>query len=397
MEIQWPLILFTFFNCLAGGIFLMQGILTLAGKGKAMQLASCVSAIVALAIGGLSVFFHLQHPLRMLNGFGHITSGITIELIFVIVFAIAVVLYFLMMRRSEEGVAPKWCAILAIVVSLALPFATGDSYLMSAIAIAVVLYFLMMRRSEEGVAPKWCAILAIVVSLALPFATGDSYLMSAIPAWDTMLLPLYYVVATVMLGGLAAMIIAGATKAADAVKLSATVAFIGAVVCAIVSIIYAAAISGMGSHYTEMQYYGATKAADAVKLSATVAFIGAVVCAIVSIIYAAAISGMGSHYTEMQYYFDPTLPDVAMRQSEQITGAILAGEHAVAFWLGNVAIGCAVPAVLAALVMTGKIPAEKALAVAVVALVCAVIGTVVWRVLLYEVAVNALIQFQWAL
>ena len=154
MEIQWPLILFTFFNCLAGGIFLMQGILTLAGKGKAMQLASCVSAIVALAIGGLSVFFHLQHPLRMLNGFGHITSGITIELIFVIVFAIA-----------------------------------------------VVLYFLMMRRSEEGVAPKWCAILAIVVSLALPFATGDSYLMSAIPVWDTMLLPLYYVVATVMLGG----------------------------------------------------------------------------------------------------------------------------------------------------------------------------------------------------
>ena len=272
MHPEWPLILFTFFNCLAGGIFLMQGILTLAGKGKAMQLASCVSAIVALAIGGLSVFFHLQHPLRMLNGFGHITSGITIELIFVIVFAIA-----------------------------------------------VVLYFLMMRRSEEGVAPKWCAILAIVVSLALPFATGDSYLMSAIPVWDTMLLPLYYVVATVMLGGLAAMIIA------------------------------------------------------------------------------VAISGMGANYTEMEYYFDPTLPDVAMRQSEQITGAILAGEHAVAFWLGNVVIGCAVPAVLAALVMVGKIPAEKALAVAVIALVCAVIGTIVWRVLLYEVAVNALIQFQWAL
>ncbi len=208
MEIQWPLILFTFFNCLAGGIFLMQGILTLSGKGKAMQFVSCVSAIVALAIGGLSVFFHLQHPLRMLNGFGHITSGITIELIFVIVFAIA-----------------------------------------------VVLYFLMMRRSEEGVAPKWCAVLAIVVSLALPFATGDSYLMSAIPVWDTMLLPLYYVVATVMLGGLAAMIIAGATKADDAVKLSATVAFVGAVVCAVVSVIYAVAISGMGANYTEMQYY----------------------------------------------------------------------------------------------------------------------------------------------
>ena len=99
----------------------------------------------------------------------------------------------------------------------------------------------------------------------------------------------------------------------------------------------------------------------------------------------------------MEYYFDPTLPDVAMRQTEEVTGAILAGEHAVAFWLGCIAVGCAVPAVLSALVMVGKIAADKALVVAVVAIVCAIIGTIVWRVLLYEVAVNALIQFQWAL
>ena len=303
MEIQWPLILFTFFNCLAGGIFLMQGILTLAGKGKSMQLASCASAIVALAVGGLAVFFHLQHPLRMLNGFGHITSGITIELIAVIVFAIA-----------------------------------------------VILYFLMMRRSEEGVAPKWCAVLAVIVSLLLPFLTGDSYLMSAIPVWDTMLLPLYYVVATVMLGGLAAMVIAAATKAEDAVKLSATVAFIGSL--------------------------------------ATLA---------VTLIYAVTISGMGEHFTEMEYYFDPTLPDVAMRQAEQVTAAIMVGEHAVAFWLGAIVVGCVVPAVLCVLAMSGKIAADKTMVLAIVALVCAIIGTLVWRVLLYEVAVNALIQFQWAL
>ena len=258
----------------------------------------------------------------------------------------AIRLYFL---SSTDLSKPCFFAAASIALSVGL-LCPSSLIFVIVFAIAVVLYFLMMRRSEEGVAPKWCAILAIVVSLALPFATGDSYLMSAIPVWDTMLLPLYYVVATVMLGGLAAMIIAGATKAEDAMK-----------------------------------------------LSATVAFIGAVVCAVVSVIYAVAISGMGANYTEMQYYFDPTLPDVAMRQSEQITGAILAGEHAVAFWLGNVVIGCAVPAVLAALVMCGKVPAEKALAVAVIALVCAVIGTIVWRVLLYEVAVNALIQFQWAL
>ena len=303
MEIQWPLILFTFFNCLAGGIFLMQGILTLAGKGKGMQLASCVSSIVALAVGGIAVFLHLQNPLRMLNGFGHITSGITIELIFVIVFAVA-----------------------------------------------VVLYFLFMRRSEEGVAPKWCAVVAIVVSLALPFATGESYVMSSIPVWDTLLLPLYYVVATVLLGGLSALVIAGATKCEDGVK-----------------------------------------------LSATVAFVGAIVCAVITIVYAVSISGMGEHYTDMEYYFDPTLPDVSMRQSEQITGAILAGEHALAFWLGTIIVGCVVPAILAFLAMGGKVASDKALVPGIIGVACAIVGTLVWRVLLYEVAVNALIQFQWAL
>ena len=324
MEIQIPLVIFTSFLAWAAGIFGTQCILALQKRGGAVQLPALICSAVVLVVGGIAVVFHLTHPFNLFNGFGHITSGITIELIFVIVFAIA-----------------------------------------------VVLYFLMMRRSEEGVAPKWCAILAIVVSLALPFATGDSYLMSAIPVWDTMLLPLYYVVATVMLGGLAAI------PLREGIDICKNVLLQTAGIYLIIA--------------------GATKAEDAVKLSATVAFIGAVVCAVVSVIYAVAISGMGANYTEMQYYFDPTLPDVAMRQSEQITGAILAGEHAVAFWLGNVVIGCAVPAVLAALVMCGKVPAEKALAVAVIALVCAVIGTIVWRVLLYEVAVNALIQFQWAL
>lgn len=121
----------------------------------------------------------------------------------------------------------------------------------------------------------------------------------------------------------------------------------------------------------------AVKCEDAVKLSATVALIGAVACAVVSVIYAVVIAGMGDSYTEIEYYFDPTLPDVAMRQAEQITGAILVGEHAVAFWLGNVVVGCAVPAVLAALVMVGKIPAERVLAVAIIGLVCAIVGTLV--------------------
>lgn len=303
MEIQWPLILFTFFNCLAGGIFLMQGILTLSGKGKAMQFVSCVSAIVALAIGGLSVFFHLQHPLRMLNGFGHITSGITIELIFVIVFAIAVVLYFLMMRRSEEGVAPQ-----------------------------------MVRRSGH----RRVAGPAVRDGRLLPDERHSRVG--------------HHAAASVLRGGHGD---AGRSGRHDHRRR------------------HEGRRRGEAVRYGGLRWRGGVRRGER-----------------------HLCGGYLRHGREL--YRDavllrPDAADVAMRQSEQITGAILAGEHAVAFWLGNVAIGCAVPAVLAALVMTGKIPAEKALAVAVVALVCAVIGTIVWRVLLYEVAVNALIQFQWAL
>ena len=109
MHPEWPLILFTFFLCVAGGALGAQGLLNVMGKGKKMQLASLVTALAALVVGGLSVFMHLQHWERIFNGFGHITSGITLEFIDCIVFAVVLVLYFLMMRRAEDGMAPKWC------------------------------------------------------------------------------------------------------------------------------------------------------------------------------------------------------------------------------------------------------------------------------------------------
>lgn len=68
MELQWPLILFTFFLCVAGGTLAMQGLLTVLGRGKQMQLPSLVVAAVALVIGGISVFLHLEHWERIFNG-----------------------------------------------------------------------------------------------------------------------------------------------------------------------------------------------------------------------------------------------------------------------------------------------------------------------------------------
>ncbi len=307
MELQWPLILFTFFNCLTGGIILTQGVLTLVGKGKKMQLASLVATLVSLAVGGIAVTMHLENPMRIFNAFGALlggngtdVSGITLEL---------------------------WAIVVVFVI--------------------LVLSFLFMRRSEEGLIPKWCAVLCIVGGIALPVVTGDSYLMESLPSWDTPLLPLYYLANALLLGGLAALVISIATKCEDANPTCLKIACVGALATLVVTIIYA--------------------------------------------VY---ISMTGDSYTDATYYFDPTLPDVGMVDTESYTSGILSGAYAVLFWLGNVIVGCVVPAVFALAGATGKLAAFKLgdgnrlLAATIVVIVCAVIGSFVWRCLLYLVAIH---------
>ncbi|WP_449133777.1 DmsC/YnfH family molybdoenzyme membrane anchor subunit, partial [Senegalimassilia sp.] len=61
MELQWPLILFTTLIAWACGVFGVQGVLALKGAGKKSQQLLAVLSCVLLALGGIAVFFHLQH------------------------------------------------------------------------------------------------------------------------------------------------------------------------------------------------------------------------------------------------------------------------------------------------------------------------------------------------
>lgn len=131
MELQWPLILFTAFIAWSAGLFATQCIYALRGKAPKAQMVSLFTSVVLLAIGGIAVFFHLQHWTRIFNGFGHLTSGITQELIGIVVIVIVMVVYFAYLRRSgDEAKVPKWLAIVGIVVSVALVCVMGHSYVM---------------------------------------------------------------------------------------------------------------------------------------------------------------------------------------------------------------------------------------------------------------------------
>lgn len=132
MELQWPLILFTTLTAWSVGVFGYLGVMALGGHAKKSQLPGLITSIVLLAVGGIAVFFHLQHWERIFNGFGHITSGITQELIAIVVMVVIAVAYFVMLRKSGDGTVPKWCAWAAIVISLVLAAVCAHSYMMPA-------------------------------------------------------------------------------------------------------------------------------------------------------------------------------------------------------------------------------------------------------------------------
>ena len=133
MELQWPLILFTALVAWSAGLFGTQALLAAGGHAKRSQTPAWVASAALLAAGGIAVFFHLEHWERIFNGFGHLTSGITQELIAIVALAVVAVAYLAMMRRSEDGATvPKWLCWVAVAVCIVLVAVMAHSYTMAA-------------------------------------------------------------------------------------------------------------------------------------------------------------------------------------------------------------------------------------------------------------------------
>ncbi len=154
MELQWPLILFTTFVAWCAGTFATQAYLGIKGVGKKAQFPCWITSAVLLVIGGVAVFFHLQHWERIFNGFGHITSGITQELIAIVILAIVALIYLGMLRKND-GSVPAWTAWLAIIFSVVLVVVMGHSYMMEA-------------------RPAWCNILWVISLLGASCIMGPA-------------------------------------------------------------------------------------------------------------------------------------------------------------------------------------------------------------------------------
>lgn len=130
METQWPLVIFTLFVCLTCGTLGGMSILALKGEGKNLQMTALITSAASLVVGGIGAFLHLEHWERIFNGFGHITSGITQELIGCVALAIVIVVWFVMLRGEKP--VPKALAWVTIVVAVLMVAATAHSYFMPA-------------------------------------------------------------------------------------------------------------------------------------------------------------------------------------------------------------------------------------------------------------------------
>lgn len=211
MELQWPLILFTTFVAWSAGLFGAQGAAALAGEGKRAQMPALVTSAVLLVVGGIAVFFHLEHWERIFNGFGNPTSGITQELVCVVAVAVLMVVMFVMLRKSAEDEAAPAC-------------------------------------------PTWLAVCAIAAAAVLVLVTGHSYMMAARPAWDSVLGPLSLLGAAAAMGPLTFAVIEAVRDEAVG-KCVALAALAGSVANAVLAAAYLFAMETAGSAYAEVGTY----------------------------------------------------------------------------------------------------------------------------------------------
>jgi DMSO reductase anchor subunit len=170
MSIEWALVGFTLFVGLSVGTF--AGVVWTEWTGKAAQvrLPGAIAALVTLAIGGVSSVLHLGHPERIFGALGHPTSGIFLE-----------------------------------------------SLMLGLFGLAIIAYLVSTQRGASDQARKRIANVAMVPAILLAFAVGDTYVLASRPAWDTLLLPVLYVVSAAVMGCFSLSVLIARSKSTDTI------------------------------------------------------------------------------------------------------------------------------------------------------------------------------------
>lgn len=196
MTIQWALVFFTLFAGLGAGLFVAVAVTEWWGKAEAVRFPAAVTALVALAAGGISSVLHLGHPERIFGALGHPTSSIFVE---------------------------------AVLMGL-----TG---------IGMIVYMVMLKRGSTAVSRKAVVTVTSVPAVILAFTVGNTYVMASRPAWDTLILPLVYVAMAAVMGCSALTLFTAVKDDVEAARQTAKSVLITLGIQLVLVIVYVASLS----------------------------------------------------------------------------------------------------------------------------------------------------------
>ena len=306
MSMEWPLIFFTLFVGLGCGTFVGAVILTeWRGRATQIRVRSVIIALIALAAGGFSSVLHLGHPERIFAALGHPTSGIFME-----------------------------------------------STMIGLVGLDIIIYLVALKREASDRTRKVIATIGTIPAVILAFAVGYSYVMPSRPAWDTLILPLFYLVSAGVMGCFTLSVLIGLSKNSNR-TVSKT--------------------SEAGKAATEA---GAAEelsftAERALKRTALTALALQGVLLIAYLVHLAV-----AHYPE------------ATRSAARV----LTGNLAPVFWLGVVLIGFLVPVVLTVRSRSGKGGESPSITFTSLGLASVLIGGISFRILMFSLG-SSIITF----
>lgn len=213
IEIQWPLVLFTLFSGIGGGLLVPAGMAQLTGKRNDMaQFIALVASMVLLVVGGLFSLLHLEAPQNVMAAVYNLFSfsGISLELI-----------------------------LLGLCFLVALVFA------------------ILFKRQPDGVALKVVAVLGIIGAVLLLYFCGHGYIMVSRPAWDTEMLPFAYLGTSLAAGAFAYGVILGISHPTDEqCRVFRSVVLVCGIVCALTCAAYSFAVMADAAEESAVAFWG---------------------------------------------------------------------------------------------------------------------------------------------
>jgi anaerobic dimethyl sulfoxide reductase subunit C (anchor subunit) len=132
MHIQWPLVFFTLLTGLGAGAFSCVAITDWLGIAQSIRVPGAVTALVAMAAGGVASVFHLSHPLRTYNILKHLNTGVGKEMLLLGLTSFLIFLYLVMLGIGSADQTRRIVALIALISGVVLAFETGAIYILPA-------------------------------------------------------------------------------------------------------------------------------------------------------------------------------------------------------------------------------------------------------------------------